>query len=225
MKRLILCDFDGTISLWDMGYALVTQFASDDWKTIDRDFREGKIGSKEAYFRIAKILRGDQKAILGFIQKYSDIDAHFTPFYQYCREKGIDVKIASDGLDLYIKKVLEINHLLEIPFYANHTHFQKGNGIDISFPYANEECGLCGTCKKMLVQTHQKTYESIIFIGNGVSDRCAAREADFVFAKDSLYSFCIDQDITCHFFEDFGEILSDLKKPDFTLSSPRPPVF
>jgi 2-hydroxy-3-keto-5-methylthiopentenyl-1-phosphate phosphatase len=212
MKKLILCDFDGTISLRDMGYVLVSRFSSEGWEAIDRDFREGKIGSKEAYFRIAKILKGDEKEILDFVRKHSNIDPHFTSFYQHCRERGIDIKIVSDGLDFYIKKVLEIHRLSEIPFYANHTHFHKGDGVEISFPYFNDECGLCGTCKKKLVQIHRKTYDSILFVGNGISDRCAAREADFVFAKDSLYPYCIDQDITCHFFDNFQEILSDLKK-------------
>jgi 2-hydroxy-3-keto-5-methylthiopentenyl-1-phosphate phosphatase len=212
MKQLILCDFDGTISTQDIGYVLLNRFTSGDWEAIDLDFREGKIGSKEAYSRISKILKGDDQAILGFIQEHSDIDPYFTIFYQYCREKDIDVKIVSDGLDLYIKKVLEINHLSDIPFYANNTHFLKEEGMGISFPHSNVECGLCGTCKKRLVQIHRKTYDSILFIGNGVSDRCAAKEADFVFAKGSLYTYCIDQDITCHFFQGFHEILSDLKK-------------
>jgi 2,3-diketo-5-methylthio-1-phosphopentane phosphatase/HAD superfamily hydrolase (TIGR01509 family) len=212
MKQLILCDFDGTITLQDMGYLLVSRFASRNWEAIDRDFCEGKIGSKEAYSRIAQILKGDEKGILSFIQKHSNIDPYFTSFYKYCREGGIDVKIVSDGLDFYIKTVLEIHHLSEIPFYANRTHFRKGNSIDVSFPYSNEECGLCGTCKKRFVQIHREAYDSILFIGNGISDRCAAREADFVFAKDSLYTYCIDQDITCHLFENFHEILDDLKK-------------
>lgn len=212
MKTLILCDFDGTISIRDMGYDLLNRFSSGDWEAIDRDFCEGKIGSKEAYSRIAKILKGNEKDLLGFIQKHSNIDPHFTSFYQYCRERDIDVKIVSDGLDFYIKTVLEIHHLSEIPFYSNHTHFHKGDGMEVSFPYFNEECGLCGTCKKRFVQIHRKAYDSILFIGNGISDRCAAREADFVFAKDSLYTYCIDQDITCHFFANFHEILGDLKK-------------
>jgi 2,3-diketo-5-methylthio-1-phosphopentane phosphatase/HAD superfamily hydrolase (TIGR01509 family) len=212
MKQLILCDFDGTISIRDMGYNLVYRFTSGDWEAIDRDFCEGKIGSKEAYIRIANILKGDEQALLNFIHQHSNIDPHFTSFYQYCREKGIDVKIVSDGLDFYIKTVLEIHHLSEIPFYANCTHFLRGGGVDISFPHSNEECGLCGTCKKRLVQVHRKDYDSILFIGNGLSDRCAAREADFVFAKDFLYTYCIDQDITCHFFQNFSEILGDLKK-------------
>jgi 2-hydroxy-3-keto-5-methylthiopentenyl-1-phosphate phosphatase len=212
MKHLILCDFDGTISIQDMGYVLVTQFASDEWKSIDRDFREGKIGSKEAYSRIAKILSGDEPTIHRFIQEHSNIDPSFPMFYEYCREKGMDIKIVSDGLDLYIKKILEIHHLSKIPFYANVTHFLKGKGIEITFPHSEEECGLCGTCKKKLIQIHRKKYDTIFFVGNGLSDRCAAQEADFVFAKDSLYHYCTEQDIPCHFFKNFHEVLGDLKK-------------
>jgi 2-hydroxy-3-keto-5-methylthiopentenyl-1-phosphate phosphatase len=45
MKTLVLCDFDGTISIRDMGYDLLNRFSSGDWEAIDQDFREGKIGS------------------------------------------------------------------------------------------------------------------------------------------------------------------------------------
>jgi 2,3-diketo-5-methylthio-1-phosphopentane phosphatase/HAD superfamily hydrolase (TIGR01509 family) len=212
MKKLILCDFDGTISVRDMGYVLINQFTSANWETIDRDFRKGKIGSKEAYSRIARMLSGDKAAVLSFVQQHSDIDPSFPVFHQYCRENDIDVKIVSDGLDFYIKKILAIHHLSEIPFYANVTHFRDGKTIDISFPHSEESCGLCGTCKKKLIQLHRKEYDSIFFVGNGLSDRCAAQEADFVFAKDSLYPYCAEQDITCHFFKGFDEILADLKK-------------
>jgi len=212
MKRLILCDFDGTISLRDMGYVLLNRFSSGDWEAIDRDFCEGKIGSREAYSRIAEIIRGDQKGIRDFVQENSEIDPYFVSFYHYCGEKGIDVKIVSDGLDFYIKILLELHHLSEIPFYANRTRFHPGGRMQFSFPFASEECGLCGTCKKKLVQIHRDQYDSIVFVGNGLSDRCGAREADFVFAKGSLYQHCIREDITCHFFENFEEILSDLKK-------------
>jgi 2-hydroxy-3-keto-5-methylthiopentenyl-1-phosphate phosphatase len=212
MKRLILCDFDGTISLRDMGYVLLNRFSSGDWEAIDRDFCEGKIGSKEAYSRIAKIIKGDEASVLHFVQTHSDIDPHFVSFYTYCRNQGIDVKIVSDGLDFYIKTLLEIHHLSEIPFYANSTRFHSGDRMELSFPFANEECGLCGTCKKKLVQMHRDEYDSILFVGNGLSDRCGAREADFVFAKSSLYRHCIQQDIPCHFFENFHDILFDLKK-------------
>jgi 2-hydroxy-3-keto-5-methylthiopentenyl-1-phosphate phosphatase len=212
MRKLILCDFDGTISLRDMGYALVTRFSSGDWESIDQDFRNGKIGSKEAYARIAKILKGEEKTIVKFVTTHSDIDPHFIPFYQYCRQENIDVKIVSDGLDFYIRTILEIHHLSEIPFYANCSHFSHWDHVEISFPYSNAGCGLCGTCKKRLVQKLREDYDAVLFVGNGLSDRCAAQEADFVYAKDSLYSYCVAENITCHFFCNFREILNDLKK-------------
>ncbi len=211
-KELILCDFDGTISAQDIGYILIDRFSSGNWEAIDRDFCDGKIGSKEAYSRIAEIIGGDKSNILHFVQEHSTIDASFPAFYRYCREKGIDIKIVSDGLDFYIRKILEIHHLSEIPFYANQIHFRDGEGIDISFPYSSEECGRCGTCKKKIVQVHREDYASIYFVGNGLSDRCAAREADFVFAKSSLYHYCTKNGITCHFFVDFQEIGNYLKK-------------
>src|SRR4030067_2129773 len=140
MRQLILCDFDGTITLRDTGYLLLNRFSKGDWETIDRDFREGKIGSKEAYSRIVRILQGDEQAGLDFIWKHSDIDPHFSPFYRYCRGKGIDVKIVSDGLDFYIKTILEIHHLEDIPYYANEGLFSKADGMEIVSPHFNEAC-------------------------------------------------------------------------------------
>jgi 2,3-diketo-5-methylthio-1-phosphopentane phosphatase/HAD superfamily hydrolase (TIGR01509 family) len=212
MRQLILCDFDGTITLQDMGYLLLNRFSRGDWETIDREFREEKIGSKEAYSRIVRILHGEKQAVLDFLREHSQMDPSFPSFYRYCREKEIDVKIVSDGLDFYIKTILEIHHLENIPYYANEGHFLAPEGMDILFPHFNEDCGLCGTCKKRIVQMHRKDYDSIFFVGNGISDRCGAREADFVFAKDSLYTYCIDQDVACHFYQGFQDILSDLKK-------------
>jgi 2,3-diketo-5-methylthio-1-phosphopentane phosphatase/HAD superfamily hydrolase (TIGR01509 family) len=212
MKKLVLCDFDGTISTEDLGYILLTHFSSGDWETIDRQFREGKIGSREAYTQIARILRGNESGLYRFIEQHSSIDPSFSSFYLACREAGIDVKIISDGLDFYIRTVLDIHHLSEIPVYSNHVEFLEGERMAIRFPHVNENCGRCGTCKRELVRPHRKDYDSILFVGNGFSDRCAAQEADFVFAKETLYTHCIDQDIPCHFFNDFREIFNDLRK-------------
>ena len=212
MKRLILCDFDGTISLQDITYLLVRQFFKGDWKSIAQDFTTGKITSQEAYHRIAERLRNEEGEVREFLLRHGEIDPAFWTFYQYCRQNGIDVKILSDGLDFYIQTILEAHQLSEIPFYANQCRFQRDGRIEISFLHSNEECGLCGTCKKRLVQIHRKEYDFIVFIGNGFSDRCAAQEVNWVFAKGYLYWFCIEKDIPCYFFDDFQDLLHDIKK-------------
>jgi 2-hydroxy-3-keto-5-methylthiopentenyl-1-phosphate phosphatase len=212
MKRLVLCDFDGTVSAEDLGYSLRTHFASGDWEAIDRKFCQGKIGSKEAYTEIERILRGDESGLNRLIDQHSGIDPCFLPFCNACRQANIDVKIISDGLDVYIRRVLGIHHLSEVPYYSNLGEFLSGQRMAFRFPHANKGCGRCGTCKKKLLQLHRKDYDFIVFVGDGLSDRCAAREADLVFAKGTLYPHCIDQDISCRFFDNFGEVLSGLSK-------------
>lgn len=212
MKSLILCDFDGTITLQDITYLLVKNFYKGNWETIAQDFKTGKITSQEAYLRIAEMWKGNEREVREFLVHHGKIDPTFLTFYQYCRQRGMDFKILSDGLDFYIHTILEANQLSEIPYYANECHFQKNGGIEVSFSHSNEECGLCGTCKKRLVQIHRNEYDFILFVGNGFSDRCAAKQVDWVFAKGFLYRFCIEQDIPCYFFQDFQDVLHDFKK-------------
>jgi 2-hydroxy-3-keto-5-methylthiopentenyl-1-phosphate phosphatase len=168
METVILCDFDGTISLKDMGYALLNRFSRGGWEAVDRAFCAGEIGSKEAFSRFARIVKGKEEDIRRFIQDHSEIDPHFASFYRHCRDQGVDVKIVSDGLSLYIRTILEIHNLSEIPFYANESRCIEGDRLDISFPFFNEACGLCGTCKKRLVDAHRKEYRTVLYVGNGV---------------------------------------------------------
>jgi 2,3-diketo-5-methylthio-1-phosphopentane phosphatase/HAD superfamily hydrolase (TIGR01509 family) len=211
MKQLVLCDFDGTITTRDVGYALFQRFSSEDWEVVDREFRKGAVGSKDAYSRIAGLLSGDEKTILDFVKSHT-IDPSFVAFYRFCQSQGIDLKIVSDGLDFYIKALLEAHGLSDVSFYANQARFVSGNRIAISFPFATEECGRCGTCKKRLVQIHRETYDFVFFVGNGLSDRCAAKEADLVFAKEDLYPYCVEQELPCLTYETFGDIRKDLEK-------------
>jgi hypothetical protein len=82
-----------------------------------------------------------------------------------------------------------------------------GEGMEISFPHINEECGLCGTCKKKLIQI-QEEYDSIL-LSETVSPTVWAMKADFVFTRTPLH-YCIEQDITCHSFQISKS--SDLKR-------------
>jgi 2-hydroxy-3-keto-5-methylthiopentenyl-1-phosphate phosphatase len=51
----------------------------------------------------------------------------------------------------------------------------------------------------------------VIFIGDGLSDRFAARAADVVFAKRQLLSYCREHDIICQPFETFAEVETQIE--------------
>jgi 2-hydroxy-3-keto-5-methylthiopentenyl-1-phosphate phosphatase len=187
-RVLVITDFDGTLSLTDVGYEVLLKFSRQGWDDIDRDYCEGRIGSMEAYGRICAILGGTREAMLQFVAENTVIDPHFKEFSAFCRKSGIDVKVVSDGLDFYIDFILRKHGLSDIPFYSNVMTFRDGMPLSIEFPHANETCNKCGTCKSNILESCQAGYGKIVYVGDGYSDLCPAQKADLVFAKGILWT-------------------------------------
>ena len=185
---LVLTDFDGTLSLTDVGYEVLLQFSGRGWDEIDRDYCEGRIGSMEAYGRICAILGGTREEMLRFVAANAVIDPHFAEFYAFCRDRGIDVRVVSDGLDFYIDYILRRHGLSEIPVYSNVMRFRDGKPQSIEFPHAGADCSKCGTCKSNILESCQAAYGTIVYVGDGYSDLCPAARADLVFAKGILWT-------------------------------------
>ena len=203
---LILCDFDGTASTVDVGHQLLKKFSEDRWETIDRQYCAGAIGSMEAYTKIASVISASEREFLEYLGSLIQLDRGFAGFYRFCVERGIDLKIVSDGLDFYIQHILAHYQLDEIPFFSNRLIFRNGRGIEIEFPAHNPECNKCGTCKKSILERHRKCYQTIIYIGDGVSDICPSRYADLVFGKNILYGHHLKKGLPCIHYQDFREI-------------------
>ena len=211
-RKLVLCDFDGTITKQDVGYDFLNRFTKENWEGIDRDFVEGKIGSKEAYTRIARLIVGTKEEMIDFILLNSIVDPHFIEFHRFCKDQGIDLKIVSDGFGLYIGALLAHHNIEGIDFFANRIVFIDEKRIDIEFPYYNPECGDCGVCKRGILKKFRDDYDHIIFVGNGLSDRCIAGEADEVYAKSTLYVYCINNGIDFWNYTNFADITRNMSK-------------
>ena len=213
---LILCDFDGTINTVDIGHVLLREFAVSGWKKLNRELIGGHIGSKEFYTRIANLLAGTKKEMEGFIVKHSKIDPHFPDFFRFCKERGWTVKIISDGFDFYIQALLRRHSIKGIEIFANHAAFSSGKDITFSFPHYNQECGNCGNCKLQILRDLRDSYHIIVYVGDGISDRCAIQEADLIFAKKELFKYCMREEIDCVRYRNFKSIkqyLTSLRKP------------
>jgi len=211
-RMLVLCDFDGTISIVDMGNELLNRFTDKGWEEIDRAYCAGEIGSRAAYTQVASLFTGSKAQMLEFVISRERMDPHFPEFYRFCQSKGVDLKIVSDGLDFYIDAILKKNNLQDIEFFSNVTVFQDGNKLSIEFPRMNDECEKCGTCKKGVLRDYRSNYDRVIYVGNGYSDVCPAKDADLVFAKEVLYEKCMQGGTACVHYENFQDILAYLHK-------------
>lgn len=212
-KALFISDFDGTICPVDVGSEVLNRFMRKSGDDFDRESVKNCFGSREAYRKIAPLMTVSSDCLLAYVLKHSRIDPFFARFYRLAKKKGMDVKIVSDGLDFYIRAIMEKNRLGEIEFFSNAVVFGRNGSLTFCFPQANELCGRCGTCKNKILNDYRLMYEKIIYIGDGHSDICPSRCADLVFAKDVLLQTC-EEEGTANYrpFHDFGEISRYLKE-------------
>ncbi len=130
-----------------------------------------------------------------------------------CRQQNIPFFIVSDGMDLYIDYILKKFNLNDIRFFCNHG-ILSDDGLKIEFPYHNDGCLRCGSCKgnriREVVGLERGNIE-VIFIGDGLSDICAVPESDIIFARGDLLEYCRNHNFTAIEYQNFFDILNWLK--------------
>ena len=199
----ILVDFDGTVTQIDVGNRVFDHLTQGGARAVVDLWKKGDIGSRECMIRECALARGTEQSMLELVREIP-LDPGFLAFVSDVDRKGWKVRVVSDGLDLYIRSILEREGLGSLPVEANGIRF-VGDRLLPTFPFAGRGCGRCGNCKGGAVEEAARE-GPVIFVGNGLSDRCGARRAPRVFAKDDLARFCRDEGIPFEPFETFDDV-------------------
>jgi 2,3-diketo-5-methylthio-1-phosphopentane phosphatase len=202
---LVLVDFDGTIAQNDVGALLFKTFSKAESRKIVSLWLKGEINSRECLQKECELIRISKPDLRKFALSQK-IDEKFPAFVDLCNREKITLAILSDGLDFYIELILKENGLGKLPFYSNLLKFE-GRKLTPEFPYFDRGCGRCGNCKRFHLKNLRRPSQKVVYIGDGLSDKCAVTEADFVFAKDDLRRFCEKEDIKHYPFHNFGDII------------------
>lgn len=190
IRPIILCDFDGTISLKDVTDILLTHFAKEGYEELEEQWLNGVIGSQECMSKQIALLDTDLSA-LDKVLAQVEIDPHFKDFTQMALSEGIKVHVVSDGLDYAIQSVLKRNGLGHIPIFANKLLHDNERSWRLEFPYANKNCvKASGNCKCNHLKQQRQHHNHVIYVGDGSSDFCVSNKVDIVLAKDKLVDYC-----------------------------------
>jgi 2,3-diketo-5-methylthio-1-phosphopentane phosphatase len=185
----ILCDFDGTISVEDVIDALLDRFGQPGWRSLEQEWRAGRIGSRECMagqVGLLQMSRAELDALLADVW----IDHAFPAFVTKAREFGAPIRVISDGLDYAIHRILSRYGLGDLPLAANHlAPAEPPRQWQLSSPFQAAGCR-SGTCKCACVAQARESGARTLLIGDGASDFCAADRVDFVFAKHRLIEHC-----------------------------------
>ena len=203
-------DFDGTISTSDVVDLVLERFADKEWKKIEKEWVDGKIGSRECLARQMDLVRATPEDLHSVVS-HVKLDEHFLSFLKKAEELGVLITIVSDGFDLIIEQVLKQNLQTKpvivkgLPIFSNKL-VKTAEGFKAVFPTETACEHGCANCKQAVMKKMSSPGDHVFFVGDGLSDRFAAKQAHMTFAKGKLLSYCQENKIDHIPFKDFGKI-------------------
>ena len=207
-KAALFIDFDGTISPVDISNTFFTTRAGSDARLVVDQWKRGLVSSRECLIRELDAFGGDLGELREFARSLP-IDQGFFQLQKECRRRGVGVFVVSDGLDFYIEPFLA-KHDAKVKTYSNRLVIKDGI-CSLAFPYYNQACGHCANCKSSHVEREKRKGKAIIYVGDGLSDKCAASKADLIFAKGDLEEYCKIQGIPYHRFDRLSEVADQIR--------------
>lgn len=207
-KFAIITDFDGTITTRDIGNALCFHYGTmkPDASTVkDYDTKEDPSIWFNKFFGPIKATKEEFESI---ILSYAIVKKGFEELAKFAQTHKIPFEIVSGGLDIYIKPILKKHNLPPLPIYC-----VRGNltpkGIKVDFP--DYPTTPLDDFKAQRVKYYKNKGYTTVFLGDGLVDLEAAREADILFATDYLAELCDKNNIPYKEFKDFTKLLKMLK--------------
>ena len=183
------CDFDGTITKEDTLNKFLRVYANVEWTDIEDKWIRGEIGSKQCIEeQMQTFPLMEEKTVNDFIDSI-EIDETFPDFLDYIKSENIDFYIVSDGFDFFIEKILARYKIKDLKIFSNKLEFKNGR-FKTDFPFFTQECERkSGVCKCNVIKSNRIVTKRILYAGDGLSDFCAAKNTDFLFAKGSLLEY------------------------------------
>jgi 2-hydroxy-3-keto-5-methylthiopentenyl-1-phosphate phosphatase len=214
-KPVIFCDFDGTVTESDNIIAMMKEFLPPGWETIKDQILSRSISISEGVGKLFSSIPSNVKdELTTFAIENAKIRPGFKDFVEFAWDENIPLYIVSGGIDFFVYPILEAYG----PFagiYCNESDF-SGERIKILWPY---ECDSfcdndCGCCKPSIIRKLNYSDDDSfkIVIGDSVTDLEAAKQADFVLARDLLQEKCAEWGINHQGFTTFYDCIEEIKK-------------
>ncbi|HOX86062.1 MAG TPA: MtnX-like HAD-IB family phosphatase [bacterium] len=206
MNWRIFCDFDGTVAQNDVGNLVFTTFGdASHWWALVQAWRDKKIHACELWQKQAAVTRITVEQLDRFVVD-QPIDPFFAEFCRRCSEHQLPITVVSDGMDAYIERILRQNGLANLEIRSNRLTIEADGRLQVAFPYLAQSCGSCANCKGLHLRLARQEGAKTVYVGDGYSDLCALAEADLLFAKDDLLSYCQVHHIDCIPYRTFQDV-------------------
>jgi 2-hydroxy-3-keto-5-methylthiopentenyl-1-phosphate phosphatase len=209
----VVCDFDGTATVHDIGDEISKHFCGADYLALQKElFAEGKLTTRAIIQSIYRPIRAAEAEVVAFALHAAELRPGFLELVAAARDRGAPFLLASGGLRQYVEAVIAAQLPPELAAHvqvrANEAVF-SADGLRVTYPGDDESraagCEVCGSCKRVVVaEARRGGAEYVIGIGDGFADRCLVQFADRTFAREGsfLHRYCQEHQLPCVPFSD-----------------------
>lgn len=209
----VVCDFDGTATLLDIGDEISRHFGgAAHWDAERARFAKGELDTRGIIEAIYTRVSASEAEVRAFAAGHARLRPGFEELVGACAARGAPFILASGGLRQYVEAVLEahLDPLLRdhVEIRANEGQFGPPGHLRVEFPWEQlsreQGCLACGSCKRVWVaDLRERGVQHVLGIGDGFADRCLVQHADQAFARTGSYlaKFCAEARIAHALFE------------------------
>src|SRR5438445_8281622 len=196
----LILDWDGTVTVDDTLILALREFGDwDVYLDAAAALARGEITLHEEIRRDAESIRAPIEEVVAWLVEHLELRPGFHELAEAHRPL-----IVSSNFRQLIEPILA-REGVELEVRANDVEWEP-EGWRATFRNG-EACGTCGEpCKRADVPTDGE----IVYVGDGYSDRCAARAADRIFARDGLALYLEEQGVSFEAFDDLDDVLQAL---------------
>jgi 2-hydroxy-3-keto-5-methylthiopentenyl-1-phosphate phosphatase len=209
-QRTLVVDFDGTITQEDVLDEIARTFGDDEvYREVDEALDRNGITLHEVLRREFEPVRAPLGEVLEWVHANASIRPGFRELVELARARGWRVVVVSSGFRQLIEPMLERAGIQGLELVSNEVD-PDPEGWRITF-FDESRCEVCGeACKRTTVRSMVDGGE-VVYVGDGYSDRCAAEDADLVFARRGLAAYLIERGVPFEPFDDFFQIAKKLE--------------
>lgn len=208
----IACDFDGTITCRDTLHLIVEAFGAPGiWEAIEPRLLSGETSLESAMEEQFAAVRATPEEVAALVRERAGLRPGFGDFVAWAEDGGHRLVVLSSGFRSVIAMLLSDWGFggLEL---ASHEAVFSPAGARLVWSERGAPCGECGrACKRHDIRRLGLGHP-LVYIGDGVSDRCAARLADTVFARADLARHLGADGVPFAPFEDFDAVRRRLER-------------
>ena len=195
MSERVVVDWDGTVTEVDGLHLVLEEFGDAEIY----DAAEGRLGRDATLHEVIALEFESIRAPLPEVVSWVRANVSLRPgFAELARDRR--PLVVSSGFRELIDPVLE-REGIELEVVANRLDPRREGWRARFRPGA-----VCSVCGEQCKRSDVGRLDDVVYVGDGFSDRCIARAAGRVFARDGLAAYLAREGVAFEPYEDFYEV-------------------